>query len=119
MSDKKSISHGHQDIAQHRQGFHRNGHIRHFHSRPIRIVPFSEMEDSMPGEAIDIAPKEPTHRTLEEKEKLIHFAVLRNELWSPICEGTLHWSVPLCSNLEQITCPECKSEVEASPYNRS
>jgi hypothetical protein len=115
----KSIRHAHTDYAQHRQGFHEHGHVRHFHSNAILIVPFDGKEDVDLGQPIDITHEKLTSRTLGEKENLIHYAVVRGELWSPICEPELHWSVPLCSNGEQITCPECKSEFLTSKYNRS
>lgn len=41
--------------------------------------------------------------------QLIHFAVIRQELWSPACDReAVGWSVPMArDDPNQVTCPAC------------
>lgn len=52
------------------------------------------------------------HKVVSADPTLIHFAVIRDGLWSPGCSDQVGWIVPLANLHTQLTCPICKARGE-------
>lgn len=53
---------------------------------------------------------EPNAAALVADPAFVHFAVVREGLWSSACSEQRGWVAPLANLWTQVTCPACKAK---------